>query len=182
MSLHEPSLTGGAMDIRAVIQSQYHASLEMLAQVIEKCPSELWNREEDNNKFWHLAYHAIFYTHLYLSSTDEGFVPWEKHIEEYNFMGKLPWPPHEEPKISEPYTKAEIQEYLEFLRSKVDDLINTTDLHAESGFHWLPFSKLELQFYNLRHLMQHTGELGERLGSAANLEVGWVGMRPEANQ
>jgi len=27
-----------------------------------------------------------------------------------------------------------------------------------SGFDWLPFDKLELQFYNIRHIMQHTGE------------------------
>jgi hypothetical protein len=169
------------MDIRTVIQSQYHASLEMLAQVIKKCPPELWDREEDKNRFWHLAYHALFYTHLYLSPSDEEFIPWEKHRQEYNFMGSLPWPPHDVPKIGEPYTKNEVQEYLEFLRAKLDGLVNAADLHAESGFHWLPFSKLELQFYNIRHLMQHTGELAERLGSVARMEIDWVGKRPEAD-
>jgi len=51
------------------------------------------------------------------------------------------------------------------------------DLQAESGFHWLPFNKLELQVYNIRHLQQHTGELCERLGAHGEIEVAWVAMQ-----
>jgi hypothetical protein len=51
------------------------------------------------------------------------------------------------------------------------------DPEAESGFYWLPMNKLELQIYNIRHLQQHTGELMERLGSRAGVEVDWVGMK-----
>ena len=54
------------------------------------------------------------------------------------------------------------------------------DLEAESGFGWLPFGKLELQFYNIRHLQQHTGELMERLGTRAHVDVDWVGMKRPA--
>jgi hypothetical protein len=51
------------------------------------------------------------------------------------------------------------------------------DLEAASGFFWLPFDKLELQFYTIRHIQQHTGELMERLGTRANVEIDWVGMQ-----
>jgi hypothetical protein len=167
------------MDIHAVIQSQYHASLQMLGQVIEKCPPDLWDREEDKNKFWLLAYHALFYTHLYLSPSDDRFIPWEKHRDKIQFMGA--GSSGQEPVKSDmPYSKAEILAYHKFLLGKLNEMVKAVDLHAESGFHWLPFSKLELQFYNLRHLMQHTGELGERLGNAAQLDVDWIGMGPES--
>jgi hypothetical protein len=53
------------------------------------------------------------------------------------------------------------------------------DLAAESGFYWLPFDKAELQIYNIRHLQQDAGELMERLGSRAGLDVEWVGMKHE---
>jgi len=56
--------------------------------------------------------------------------------------------------------------------------VNRMDLEAESGFHWLPFDKLELQFYNIRHVQQHTGELSERLGAKGEIEVRWVGKKP----
>jgi hypothetical protein len=166
------------MDIKSVIKSQYLASLAMLRQAIEKCPDSLWNDPQDKNKFWHVAYHAIFYVHLYIHPTEEDFIPWEKHREEYEFMGPIPWPPHREPEIGDPFTKQEVLEYLEYCQQKVGEILPTLDLHAESGFSWLPFSKIELQFYNIRHLMQHTGELCERLGNRMNIDVGWVGMTP----
>jgi hypothetical protein len=53
------------------------------------------------------------------------------------------------------------------------------DLEAESGFNWLPFDKLELQIYNIRHIQQHTGELYERLGTSGSIELSWVGMKPD---
>lgn len=50
------------------------------------------------------------------------------------------------------------------------------DMDAPSGFHWPPFGKLELQFYSLRHLMLHIGELAERLG-AQGIDVEWRGKK-----
>ena len=61
----------------------------------------------------------------------------------------------------------------------MEEHVTSLDLEAESGFHWLPFDKLELQIYNIRHIQQHTGELYERLGTAGGVELGWVGMKPD---
>jgi hypothetical protein len=164
------------MNTKQAIISQYLASLEMLKQAIDKCPEALWNAPEDKNKFWHLAYHALFYTHLYLQPTEKGFVPWANHRDGYQFMGPLPWPPHKEPNIGNPYQKEEILEYLEFCQQQVSEAVESLNLDGPSGFDWLPFDKLELQFYNIRHLQQHIGELCERLGRA-NIDVDWVGTR-----
>jgi hypothetical protein len=72
-----------------------------------------------------------------------------------------------------------VLEFLDYLSERVDGLVDALDLEAESGFYWLPFNKLELQFYNIRHLMLHTGELAERLWAVAGEETRWVGRRPE---
>ena len=166
------------MDLPTVIVSQYQAALEMLRQSVVKCPQSFWDRAEDKTKFWHVAYHALFYTHLYLSDSEATFTPWVKHRQEYQFMGPTPWPPHEMPRIGEPYDKATILEYADFCRRQVDERVPWLDLESpESGFDWLPFGKLELQFYNIRHLQQHTGELMERLGARAGIDVDWVGSK-----
>lgn len=165
------------MNIKEVIKSQYHAALEMLKQTIDKCPDSLWNHPDHPGKFWHIAYHAIFYAHLYLNLKEEDFTPWENHRKEYQFLGPLPWPPHDMPKIEKPYTKEEVLSYFEFCQGQVDSMVDALDLEAESGFYWLPFSKLELQFYNIRHIQQHAGELADRLGISENIEIDWVGMR-----
>jgi hypothetical protein len=165
------------MSTKEVIKSQYHASLEMLKQTIVKCPDSLWNHPGHSGKFWHIAYHVIFYTHLYLSPKEEDFTPWKKHREEYQFLGPLPWPPHDMPKIEKSYTKEEVLAYFEFCQEQVDPMVDALDLEAVSGFYWLSFGKLELQFYNIRHVQHHAGELADRLGTLENIEIDWVGMR-----
>lgn len=163
------------MDTKRVIQSQYFAALEMLKQAVDACPEDLWNAPEDRNKSWHIAYHALFYTHLYLQGAEKDFKPWEYHRDEYQFMGPMPWPPHDLPRIGEPYTREDVLAYLAFVREQVQECLPTLDLEADSGFEWLPFGKLELQFYNIRHLQQHAAELYERLGARAGIDMDWIG-------
>lgn len=167
------------MEPKALIQSQYHATLDMLKEAIRVCPADLWIDPSFTNAFWHVAYHAIFYTHLYLSERLESFVPWSKGRPEYEFLGdKLPWPPHNKPNVGEPYTKDEVLEYMAFCRQQVDAKVAALDLEAESGFDWLPFSKLELQFYNIRHTQHHTGQLSERLRTQTDTGINWIAHHP----
>ena len=161
------------MDTRKAIRSQYLAALAMLKQAVERCPEATWNAAEDKNKFWQVAYHALFYTHLYLQETAQDFKAWPKHREGYERPGS----PAE--KIGSPYTRQEILDYLAVCQEQVAEKTASLDFETPSGFEWLPFSKLELQFYNIRHLQQHIGELFERLGARAAIELDWVTLVPE---
>ena len=165
------------MDFRNNIKSQYHASLAMLKETIEKSPAEIWHEPQDQNQFWNVAYHALFFTHLYLSNSESEFKAWELHRHPYQELGPKPWPP-EVQKFGEYYTREEMLAYLDFCWKFVDQQIPALNPEAESGFHWLPLNKLELQFYNIRHLQQHTGELMERLGTRAGIDVYWKGSLP----
>ena len=147
------------MNLHLVIQSQYLAALRMLRQAIVKCPESLWDAPGKQDKFWRKSYHALFYAHLYLQHTEKDFIAWEKH---------------HDPDGEAPFTKSEVLEYLSFVEKQVADSVSVTDLEAESGFHWLPFDKLELQLYNIRHIQQHSGELYERLDAHENIELSWV--------
>jgi hypothetical protein len=167
------------MNYPEIIISQYLACLEMLKETIDKCPESLWNSPEDKAPFWHIAYHALFYTHLYLQDSNEDFAPWSGHRPEYQFLGRIPWPPYAAPAIGEPYDRDSLLEYLAFCQEQVRERVPQLDLEASSGFDWLPFGKLELQFYNMRHLQQHTGELMERLGTRAGIETHWVIKYPK---
>ncbi len=147
------------MDLHKTIPSQYLASLGMLKQAIVNCPETLWDTPGRQDKFWRKSYHALFFAHLYLQSTEKDFVPWEKH---HDHDGDVP------------FTKEEVLEYLSFVERQVAERVPATNFDAESGFDWLPFDKLELQFYNIRHIQQHTGELYERLDAHGNIELGWI--------
>jgi hypothetical protein len=162
------------MSAKEAIKSQYFAALEMLRQAILSCPDSLWTSPEHENQFWHVAYHVLFYTHFYLHPSEKEYVPWEKHKDEYVSLGD----PRKWVEEVEPFSRGEVLAYLELCLYQMEGLVDALDLEAESGFYWLPFTKLELQFYNIRHVQQHTGELCQRLTASGAAEVEWVGMQP----
>ncbi len=154
------------MDLAAILISQYHASLEMLKQTITRCPESIWNAASDKNKFWQVAYHALYFTHEYLADSPETFTPWAKHREVYDF---------DETQTFEPYDKESILEYLAFCQQQVAERVPQLNLDEPEGHGDRSMITLELQIYSIRHLMQHTGELMERLGARTEVEIDWVG-------
>jgi hypothetical protein len=165
-------------NLQTAIFSQYQASLEMLRQSVIKCPDSLWNDSADRNRFWHIAYHALFYTHLYAQEKLEKFNAWTQHRPHYEQLGLYPNKEIGKPQTLEPYTKDEILAYLEFCAQEISGKLAVIDLESSaSGFSWLSFGKLELQIYNIRHLQHHTAELMERLGERSKIDINWVGTK-----
>ncbi len=160
--------------IRQSASRQYRAGLDMLGYAIELCPDDLWFSTEYRNRFWHIAYHSVFYTHLYVQPSEADFHAWCNHVPNSNYLGPGPWAKDEPFEIPEPYAKLDVQDYLELCRSEVEKQVPLIRFEDGSGFSWLPFNKLELQFYNIRHLQHHTGQLIERLRGAVNIGVSWV--------
>jgi hypothetical protein len=148
----------------------------MHRSVIEAYPEPAWVDETHRNRSWNLSYHALFYTHLYASRSEEAFAPWGKGRPNLQYMGRLPYPPHTDFELGTPYAKAEMVEYATLVERTLMQTLPGEDLGAESGFDWLPFRRFELHLYNLRHLQHHTGQLSDRLQSATGAGVRWVGQ------
>jgi hypothetical protein len=163
------------MDAKALIQSQYHATLDMIEEAIRVCPQTLWTDDTFTNLFWSIAYDALHFTHLYLSDSLQTFVPWSPSRQQDGSEGDAPPSDSDQPpNDGKPYTKDQVLEYLAFCRQQVAEKVPALDLDAPSGFHWLPMNKLELQFYNIRHLQHHTGQLSERLRNSVDFGLRWV--------
>jgi len=149
--------------LRSVLKSQYHASLAMLRDAIEQCPFEEWLSTDHKNAFWQVAYHALFFTHLYLQRDEAAFTLWKKHHGEGDGVQ------------GEPYPQAEVLEYWEFCDRMVDDAVDALDLdRTESGFSWYRMSKLEHQFVNIRHIQHQGAQLIDRVRAAAHVGIRWV--------
>jgi hypothetical protein len=160
-----------------ILASQYQSALRMLERAIELCPEEVWLSAAGSspNRYWHIAYHTLFYTHLYLAPGLSDFTPWPGGRKDDQFLGPVPERPNEPHIVETPYSRAELLEYLAVCQSEVELRLATLDPAAPSGFYWLPFEKFQLQVYNLRHIAHHTGQLAERLRSQAN--IGLPGVR-----
>ena len=116
------------MNIKQTVKSQYGAALAMLEHVTSQCPALMWDDPADQNRFWRVAYHALFYTHLYLQPREEDFAPWDKHREGVYSLGK-PSGEDVDPELK-PYSREEILEYLAFCRGEVEAQVATLDLAA----------------------------------------------------
>jgi len=169
----------------------------MLMQCIERCPADLWEapnppdagaqeRDPDWNgverPFWRIAFHDVYFTHLYLSQDEASFQPppsGSSLLQRDDFA-----PMWADPSALEPYELAagvpacrpsELIAYLVFVDGLVDSAIDAMDLESpSSGFRWYPKeSKFEHQLLNLRHLQGHVGQLSE-LQMLRGVNVEWV--------
>jgi hypothetical protein len=176
-------MTESGNHLQTALKSQYHAAMGMLMQAVEKCPEDLWLGGSHPNAFWHVAYHAAFFTDFYLQPNHEVFRPWQHHIEGSQFLGPVPGNPQIQAKKDRPYSKAQIIDYLRSCDSSVDGAVDRLDLSApESGFPWYKMSKVEHQFVNLRHLQHHTAQLIDRLRRVADIGIGWIGAGSKSRE
>jgi DinB superfamily len=158
------------METKSALKQQYHASLAMLRQAIDRCPDELWAKRDHPRDYWRIAYHALFYTDLYLCQGEADFARWELHRDNNEQLWAKPWKPGAGPV---PYTKDEILSYCDQVIARVDDAVEHLDLEStESGYSWYTMPKFEHQLVNLRHLHQHAGQLSELL-MAVGVETDW---------
>jgi len=164
--------------MKSALKSQYHAGLAMLRQAVEECPDALWEDETPTNAFWQIAYHALFFTHLYLMPRLEDFRPWPGHQSDVQHEDGIPGPADPEselPLIPDPYSRKDVLAYCDFCEALVDEAVDALDLDSpESGFHWYLVPKVEHQLVNLRHMQHHTAQLADRLRSTVDRGVRWV--------
>jgi hypothetical protein len=162
---------------RTIIWQQYGAAIDMLDNALRACPDELWreclwerpSERPEYSQFWYLAFHALFWLDLYLSGAVEGFAPPPPFtLIELDPDGLLP---------ERPYTKDELQAYLDYGRKKCQATIQAlSDEAAERRcrFGWGEVSYAELQLYNMRHVQEHAAQLSLFLGQKVGYAPGWV--------
>lgn len=160
------------MDVKDALKGQLHASFRMLRECIEVCPQNVWLDGEFPRSYWRIAYHAVFYAHLYMGQSEADFKPWHKHKYEATEL----WA--EDATEMQPFSKAEVLEYLDYVRELINETVDGLDLDTnDSGFHWYKnINKLEHELLSLRHIQGHVGQLSERL-FAEGIETTWFSRR-----
>ena len=145
----------------------------MLNNALTACPDHQWRDNiwddptdaSEYSEFWFIIYHTLFWLDLYLScSSRENFTPPSPFI-----AGALP---------EQPYTKKELQTYLNYCRHKCQTILEVmTDEKAKQRcqFPWgEEVSFAELQLYNMRHVQEHAAQLSLHLGGKEGDELDWV--------
>lgn len=145
---------------------QFGAAIDMFENAIAKCPAELW---DDPRKFWYTAYHTLFFLDYYLDTNPATFIT----PEPFNMK---------EPEIDEvipdtPFTQDELLTYVKHCREKARKLIAGFTDETFSA-RWIDqyrnYGMYEMQFYNMRHVQHHTGQLNMMLGEINHDLPIWV--------
>ena len=164
--------------VRDSVAGQYGAALTMLGRCIRFADEAAWESPVAKFPYWHVAYHTLYCTDLYLAPGEKEFRPPAFHQPDSNFLGNQPWPPYKKVTVERPYEKAEVLAYVEACRGRVRTTLEAeteVTLAGASGFSWLPFNRLDLHLYNIRHVQHHTGQLAAVLRRLTGKGVTWVG-------
>lgn len=169
--------------LKRALKEQYHAGLAMLAECVARCPDELWREGAPQRAYWRIAWHAAYFTHDYIVQDAAAFnasaADWPPAVRSALGVSAtqqaIDVEPYELPDEATPLTRAELAEYLAYLRALVDPTIDGLDLdRADTGFPWYTgMSKLSHELMNLRHLQGHVGQLSELL-LAHGIDVDWT--------
>lgn len=164
-----------------LIGRQFTAAIQMLRSAIEACPSDLWDDRTDGSPFWHLAYHVLFFTDLYLSDDEKTFQARDYHEGKYHF---LPGDYQEYAGIvttpANALTREQLLDYAGHCLEKCEETFGklTNERALERcGFWWYELNVGEFLLNNLRHVQHHTGQLILLLRRRADVGIDWLGTR-----
>lgn len=170
---------------RAAVLSQFEAGLAMLHGCLRACPDAQWDAPVAKYPLWMVAYHTLCFVDCYLSRGDADFSVRQGTGGPGAGGGRVGGgglhprgrAELEEEFPSRRFERDELIEYCAICLGKARAMLGedtAESLAGPSGFSWLPFSRLELHLYNLRHLMHHTGQLSAAARRAGG-EPRWVG-------
>ena len=158
--------------ISTAIHEQYGAAIEMLENVIIKCPEEVWDDSRQGPPFWQVAYHTMFYLDWYLSSSKEERESFKPDYEtEFRVLDSKP---------EGSLDRKQILTYLMKIKLKAKrrlETVTTKELKQPAFFEWHGSSILSSLFYNLRHVMLHVGALNSRLLRKGIKLDNWVSQK-----
>ena len=159
---------------RKLTQNQFSPALCTLNACIEACPYSAWNAPVGGRIFCQVAFHTLFFADYYLQPNEEGLEQQPFHLQH-----KAMFRDYEELQDREPeslYDKADVLEYVQFVRGKADRVIGSeteTVLSGPSGFERRSFTRAELHPYNMRHIQHHAAQLSLRSRLDFDIDIPW---------
>ena len=158
---------------KTIIWQQFGAAINMPENSLHACADRLWcdniwddpTDELEYTQFWFVVFHTLFWTDPYISGVQEGDFPSPAPY----IRGLLP---------EKPYTKDQLQAYVEHCRQKCRTIFETLideKANQRCEFPWgEEVSFAELQLYSMRHVQEQASQLSPHLGGRVfPLQIGW---------
>ncbi|UCG89624.1 MAG: DinB family protein [Candidatus Heimdallarchaeota archaeon] len=160
--------------ISKAFQEQYGAAIEMLEQVIKKCPEEIWDDRTSGPPFWQVVYHTLWYLDWYLGKSKEERKTFKPRFVDESFENLKELP-------KGILTSEQLHSYLSDIKKKGKhrlEQLTLEEIVKPSVFEWHGSSIHSSLIYNIRHVMLHIGALNSRLLRKGIKLDNWVSHAP----
>lgn len=162
--------------VREAVRNQFEAAFCTLNSCIDLCPDEAWDGPVVNLTFCQVTFHTLFFADLYLAGSGDL-----DSLQQQSFHRENPdyfrdYEEFRDRKQTLLYDRPATTRYLAMCRQKARDVVageSEETLTGPSGFEWRKCSRVELHFYNARHIFHHCAQLSLRLRQLAGIEVPW---------
>lgn len=159
---------------QSVITDQLDAAFAMLDECVENCPDELWHEPVAEWKFCQVAFHALFFSDVYLGKNLDSLYEQPFHRQHADEFGDYEDLKPERPRAT--YEKVFVRTYSRHCRGKAKAVLaaeTEESLARRPGFDWLDFSRAEVHVYNIRHLHHHAAQLSLHLRRLTGEGASW---------
>lgn len=151
--------------IKTELWFQFGGAIDMFENAVANATPQLWemklthNIDSVMNTYWYKAFHTLMFLDYYLDT----------NIAEFKTKGPLSLSEEEidEKLPDRVLSKEELLEYTSACREKARKLIssfNEETVNAQWSDEYRTLGLIEMQLYNMRHVMHHTGQLNMMLG------------------
>lgn len=166
------------------IWRHFGGSLTMLGEVIKTCPAAAWG---EDRKIFYMNYHVLIFLDYYLSDPVRSFQP----LLPFRLMpaGDLPEGAIDDVIPADDFTQEQMLLYLQQITANAKPLILARTEEqweenwiqpAEIHLHGLcpslveHYSRLDILYYNFRHVQHHIGQLNLLMRQRYGVAADWV--------
>ncbi len=152
-----------------IVKRQFDPSYEMLYQIVDHCPDNVWLREEAGAPYWQQAYHTTYWVDFWLREEYS-----QAEFRSLIFNKDLSF---ELDKASRDcLTREELKEYLRKVQEKLGRFFEKLDDEKLRSpiVEWSGFTYLDAIVSQIRHIQYHVGQCNTILGKQGVNAVEWV--------
>ncbi|MFW9777802.1 MAG: hypothetical protein ACFFE8_03030 [Candidatus Heimdallarchaeota archaeon] len=153
-----------------VLLGQIRSSLNLITQVIEKCPQRYWFHSRNEWSLSWALYHVIETLDFYLREDPRGMewgdrigIKWDSQTQDEIQNGKSQ------------ITKDFLADFLLEIEEKASQTLKSVtdiELLSQDGFKWFE-TRLEKYIYAIRHTVFHIGECNKALRDKNSPRIEW---------
>ncbi len=160
---------------KQAIRGQLEAALCTMDDCLARCPDSVWRAPVAKLQFNQAAFHAIFYTDVYLGENLSSLRGQDFHSQ--NASTFADYEELEDRIQQNTYSRDFLRQYVRHCLQKTRTAVEAeteASLAARCGFERMALSRMELYLSTIRHLQHHAAQLSLRLRLDADELIGWV--------